>query len=141
MSNISIITTVEDCNTILAEAGQIKSSLEYKVLSDGRKLLDYQTQATQLPTALTETEIELASYVAQLPSLPEGKRRQASLLQINNLENDIRAFRSKMARYGPMSYGARSRDLAYNAACITAIDEVITAVTARRTEIETAAAA
>jgi hypothetical protein len=141
MFNSSFITKVEDCDTILAEAGKIKSNLEIKLLGLQRQLTNQFAQANSLPAALTEAVLAMTAEGQFLNSLPPSKRRDSAELRVNDLENEIRAINAKIKNFGPVAYAKRSREIAYTESCILKINEVIAAIELRKSEIQTAAAA
>jgi hypothetical protein len=141
MFNSSIITKVDDCNTILAEASQIKSNLEIKLLSQQRQMENQLELALELPTKLDEANFSLSIQQQFMTGpLPESRKKRAEY-RANDYENEIRALEARIQNNGPASYASRSREVACTIGCIDKINEVITAVEARKTELQSSAAA
>jgi chromosome segregation ATPase len=142
MINVSILTKVSDCNTVLADAGQMKSSLELRIFSMQRQLEEHEQQATQLPEKLNRTQQQLNRFNDQLNILvEESDERDDVTINANNARKEIRAIEARMARYEGVGYLKKVRELLFAMAALEKVNEAITQVQNRKTELESAAAA
>jgi chaperonin cofactor prefoldin len=141
MINTEIISSVSDCDTILADANQMKSSIETRIMSLNRQMSNYLDQAVKLPSQLLKIQTNLAAFNAQLATLAPGDRREDMQIRINNLENEERAVADRIKRFGPLEYLGKSRSLAYDTANLDKMVEIITAVQDRKTALASSTAA
>ncbi|MBL0317203.1 MAG: hypothetical protein IPP69_16120 [Flavobacteriales bacterium] len=113
MFNVQILNTVSDCDTILAEAGKIKTSLEIKVESLTRQMNGYNAESATLPAQLVAKQEELVSLTEQLQTdLSPITRREVQRLK-NKAEIRIRALIEEIASVGPVGFLIKSKQLDY----------------------------
>lgn len=137
MYRVQLLTTVSDCDTILAEAGKIKTSLEIKVESLTRQMNGYNAESASLPAELAAKQVELVSLTEQLQTdLSPISRREVQRLK-NKAEIRIRALIEEIASVGPVGYLNKSKQLDYFQGDLELINNMIAEVTARKVEIET----
>ncbi|NJL13363.1 MAG: hypothetical protein HC913_10415 [Microscillaceae bacterium] len=97
------LTTVADCDALLALAGKEKADLEFKQLSLRRSRDSYLERSTQLNSDIQVGESELAALNTVIAGLPEGEIKEDNENRRTRLQFRLFTLNESLEKYGSVA--------------------------------------
>ncbi len=130
--DVSSLTTVADCDSLLAMAAKEKETLQYR-----RTILDHSqtivtTSGTGLEGVLQSVATELAPMAATIAAMPDGKDKRDAVTRQKRLELKQAILTNKKYQYGALAQMENLLDLGRNQQELDTVDQFIADVTAKK---------
>jgi len=130
--SVNALTTVADCDVLLAMAIQRKGELLHR-----RENITYQKDnnavtSVELQTELLSVNTELSSVDGIIATLPEGPIKEDYVVKQSRLQWRQKLLNNKKADYGNIAMLDKELELALIDLAIAEVDAFIAAVTAKK---------
>ena len=137
--NFMKIDTITGCDTIIVNAQREKEQLEYLAEGLTRSLERAEETAEARESELANVNAQIVAKTAEIAALPEGNEKLKQQKELNSLDNRRITLELRLSNDVGEGNANRQIDLAIYEARITALDEAIVALEARKVEIQNAA--
>lgn len=111
MYSVTNLTTIADCDVLLAMAGKEKADLEFKKLSEERLITNYSTTAVEIDAVLQGVIAEIAAVDTVLAILPDGTTKDAEEKRKVRLEYKKFLLENRKESYGTVALLEKELDL------------------------------
>ncbi len=100
---LTALTTVQECDTLLAIANKDKKDLEFKKLSLERQRESYADNSVEINTELTAVNAELDAVNSILAILPDGTAKEEQADKKVKLEYKVFLLQNRREGYGTVA--------------------------------------
>lgn len=128
MYNITNLTQVADCNTLLAWATREKANLAYKKTTDERLTERFAETSQEIDAELQSVNADLMANESMINILPEGHSRDETINKKTRLEYRKFVLETRRESYGVVSLLEKQLDLSRINQEIGEVDAFVTAV-------------
>lgn len=133
--SISKITTVADCDLLLAWAAKEKADLNFKKLYEERLTDNYSTTSIEIDAELQAVIAEIASTETVIATLPAGNSKEEAIKKKVKLEYKKFLLENRKESYGVVALLEKELDLTKVTLELNEIDTFTTAITTRKAEL------
>jgi len=133
--SISKITTVADCDLLLAWAAKEKADLNFKKLYEERLTDNYSTTSIEIDAELQAVIAEIASTETVIATLPAGNSKDEAVKKKVKLEYKKFLLENRKESYGVVALLEKELDLTKVTLELNEIDTFTTAITTRKAEL------
>ncbi len=112
MYSVSNITTIADCDVLLAMAEKEKSDLSFKKLSEERLVNNYSSTSIEIDAILQSVIAEIAAVTTVISVLPAGPTKEAEEKRKVKLEYKKFLLETRKESYGAVALLEKELDLA-----------------------------
>ncbi len=130
--SVNKITTVADCDLVLAWAAKEKADLEFKKLSEERMTTNYSITAIEIDAELQSVNTEIDATTTIIATLPEGQSKEDAVKKKVKLEYKKFLLETRKESYGVVALLEKELDLAQVTQSLTEIDAFTAAINARK---------
>ncbi len=130
--SISKITTVADCDLLLAWAAKEKADLNFKKLSEERLTNNYSTTSIEIDAELQSVLTEIAATETIIAALPAGNSKDDAVKKKVRLEYKKFLLENRKESYGVVALLEKELDLTKVTLELTEIDAFADAITSRK---------
>lgn len=130
------LTTVADCNVLLAMAAREKADLDFKKFSTERQTTRFAETSISLAADLQGVIAEIQATDTIISVLPEGPSKQDALDKKTRLEYRKFTIESRISNYGITALLAKEMDLGRILREIDEADAFVDAIQLKRSELE-----
>lgn len=128
----SKITTVADCDLLLAWAAKEKADLNFKKLSEERLTNNYSTASIEIDAELQSVLTEIAATETIIAALPAGNSKEDAVKKKVRLEYKKFLLENRKESYGVVALLEKELDLTKVTLELTEIDAFTDAITTRK---------
>lgn len=129
MYSLTRITTVADCDVLLAWAEREKSDLAFKKYSVERVTTNYNSTSVEIEAILQGVIAEIAAVETVINILPAGSSREDAIKKKKRLEYKRFLLETRKESYGSVALLERELDLERINKEVVEVDAFITGVT------------
>ena len=129
---VTYLTTVADCDLMLAKADQQKSDLNYRKLTLERQKTRFAETAVEVEAELQASNSEATALDAIIASLPDGDTKDETVVRKRKLELKLFLLQQKKDDFGGSALVEKEFDLGRVNKELEEADAFIAAVTARK---------
>lgn len=133
--SVNKITTVADCDLLLAWAVKEKADLNYKKLSEERLTNNYSETSIEIDAELQSVISEIAATETIIATLPEGNSKEDAVKKKVRLEYRKFLLENRKESYGVVALLEKELDLTNVTQSLAEIDAFTAAITARKAEL------
>jgi hypothetical protein len=133
--SISKITTVADCDLLLAWAAKEKTDLIFKKLSEERLTNNYSTASVEIDAELQSVNTDITATETIITTLPAGNSKDDAVKKKVKLEYRKFLLENRKESYGVVALLEKELDLTKVTIELAEIDTFTTAITARKAEL------
>lgn len=133
--SVDKITTVADCDLLLAWAAKEKADLEFKKLSEERLTTNYSTTSIEIDAELQSVITEIASTTTIIATLPDGQSKEDAIKKKVRLEYKKFLLENRKESYGVVALLEKELDLTNVTQSIVEVDAFTAAINARKAEL------
>ena len=133
--SVSKITTVADCDLLLAWAVKEKADLNYKKLSEERLTNNYSETSIEIDAELQSVISEIAATETIITTLPDGNSKEDAIKKKVRLEYKKFLLENRKDSYGVVALLEKELDLTNVTQSLAEIDAFTAAITARKAEL------
>jgi hypothetical protein len=133
--SVNKITTIADCDLLLAWAAKEKADLNFKKLSEERLTNNYSTASIEIDAELQSVITEIAATETIIAALPAGNSREDAVKKKVRLEYKKFLLENRKESYGVVALLEKELDLTKVTLELTEIDTFTDAITARKLAI------
>jgi len=133
--SISKITSVADCDLLLAWAAKEKADLNFKKLSEERLTNNYSAASIEIDAELQAVITEIASTETVIATLPAGNSKEEAIKKKVKLEYKKFLLENRKESYGVVALLEKELDLTKVTLELNEIDTFTTAITTRKAEL------
>ena len=133
--SISKITTVADCDLLLAWATKEKADLNFKKLSEERLTNNYSAASIEIDAELQAVIAEIASTETVIATLPAGNSKDEAVKKKVKLEYKKFLLENRKESYGVVALLEKELDLSKVTLELNEIDSFTAAIATRKTEL------
>jgi hypothetical protein len=133
--SVSKITTVADCDLLLAWAVKEKADLNYKKLSEERLTNNYSETSIEIDAELQSVISEIAATETIIATLPDGNSKEDAIKKKVRLEYRKFLLENRKESYGVVALLEKELDLTNVTQSLAEIDAFTAAITARKAEL------
>lgn len=130
--SIDKITTVADCDLLLAWAAKEKADLDFKKLSEERLTNNYSTTSVEIDAELQSVLAEITATETIIITLPEGNSKEDAVKKKVRLEYKKFLLENRKESYGVVALLEKELDLAKVTLELAEIDAFTAAITTRK---------
>jgi hypothetical protein len=130
--SVNKITTVADCDLLLAWAAKEKADLNFKKLSEERLTTNYSTATIEIEAELQSVVAEIAATQTIITALPAGNSREEAVKKKVKLEYKKFLLENRKESYGVVALLEKELDLTTVTANLAEMDVFITAINTRK---------
>jgi hypothetical protein len=130
--SVNKITTVADCDLLLAWAVKEKADLNYKKLSEERLTNNYSETSIEIDAELQSVISEIAATETIIATLPDGNSKEDAIKKKVRLEYRKFLLENRKESYGVVALLEKELDLTNVTQSLTEIDAFTAAITARK---------
>lgn len=130
--SVNKITTVADCDLLLAWAVKEKADLEFKKLSEERLTTNYSTTSIEIDAELQSVITEIASTTTIIATLPDGQSKDEAIKKKVRLEYKKFLLENRKESYGVVALLEKELDLTNVTQSIVEVDAFTAAINARK---------
>jgi len=136
---VELLTTVEDCDLVLAEAAEELGEIQYRQTQLNRFTTIGTGRATELTNELSGATSEYNNLAAILPGMAEGPTKKKNMREFKRLEYQIYLLNDKKTSgdSGPLALIKRRYELNCLTLATTENATLTTEVQARKTALQT----
>ena len=131
--NISLLSTIEDCEALLNIARKEKEKLEYKKLTLERKISNTQEKSVQISTDLQAIIGEITTLDQVIAGLPEGSIKKEMLDRKKRAEYRKYLLENRSENYGIIALLETQMQIEAYLKYISEVDIFIQEVNSRKT--------
>jgi hypothetical protein len=128
----SKITTVADCDLLLAWAAKEKADLNFKKLSEERLTNNYSTASIEIDAELQSVLTEITAADTIIAALPAGNSKDDAVKKKTKLEYKKFLLENRKESYGVVALLEKELDLTKVTLELTEIDAFTDAITTRK---------
>jgi hypothetical protein len=128
----SKITTVADCDLLLAWAAKEKADLNFKKLSEERLTDNYSTTSVEIDAELQAVVAEIAATETIIATLPAGDSKEEAGKKKVKLEYKKFLLENRKESYGVVALLEKELDLSKVTLALAEIDAFTAAITTRK---------
>jgi hypothetical protein len=128
----SKITTVADCDLLLAWAAKEKADLNFKKLSEERLTNNYSTASIEIDAELQAVLTEITATETIIATLPDGNSKEDAVKKKVRLEYKKFLLENRKESYGVVALLEKELDLAKVTLELAEIDAFTAAITTRK---------
>ncbi|WP_310379050.1 hypothetical protein [Flavobacterium sp.] len=128
----SKITTVADCDLLLAWAAKEKADLNFKKLSEERLTNNYSTASIEIDAELQAVLTEITATETIIAALPAGNSKEDAVKKKIRLEYKKFLLENRKESYGIVALLEKELDLTKVTLELTEIDTFTAAITTRK---------
>ena len=128
----SKITTVADCDLLLAWAAKEKADLNFKKLSEERLTNNYSTASIEIDAELQAVLSEITATETIIATLPDGNSKEDAVKKKVRLEYKKFLLENRKESYGVVALLEKELDLAKVTLELAEIDAFTAAITTRK---------
>lgn len=128
----SKITTVADCDLLLAWAAKEKADLNFKKLSEERLTNNYSTASIEIDAELQAVLTEITATETIIAALPAGNSKEDAVKKKVRLEYKKFLLENRKESYGIVALLEKELDLTKVTLELTEIDTFTAAITTRK---------
>lgn len=132
MYSLNKITTVADCDVLLAWAEKEKSDLTFKQLSVERITVNYSSTSVEIDAVLQGVIAEIAATETVIAALPEGPTKEDLQKKKTRLEYKKFLLENRKDSYGSVALLEKELDLERINKELDEVDVFIAGVTAHK---------
>jgi hypothetical protein len=132
MYSLNKITTVTDCDVLLAWAEREKSDLAYKKLSVERVTINHSSTSVEIEAILQGVIAEIAAVETVIGILPEGPTKEGEEKRKKRLEYRQFLLENRKETYGSVALVERELDLERVSKELEEVDAFIASATTHR---------
>lgn len=129
------ITTISDCDLLLAWAAKEKADLNFKKLSEERLTNNYTIASIEIDAELQSVITEIAATETIITALPAGNSREDAIKKKVRLEYKKFLLENRKESYGVVALLEKELDLTKVTLELTEIDTFMNAITTRKGEL------
>ena len=133
--SISKITTVADCDLLLAWAAKEKADLNFKKLSEERLTNNYSAASIEIDAELQAVITEIASTETVIATLPAGNSKEEAIKKKVKLEYKKFLLENRKESYGVVALLKKELDLSKVTLELNEIDSFTAAIATRKAEL------
>jgi len=133
--SVNKITTVADCDLLLAWAAKEKADLEFKKLSEERLTNNYSETSIEIDAELQSVITEIASTTTIIATLPEGQSKEEAIKKKVRLEYKKFLLENRKESYGVVALLEKELDLTSVTQTLAEIDTFTTVINVRKAEL------
>ena len=133
--SVNKITTVADCDLLLAWAVKEKADLNYKKLSEERLTNNYSETSIEIDAELQSVISEIAATETIIATLPEGNSKDEAGKKKVRLEYRKFLLENRKESYGVVALLEKELDLTNVTQSLAEIDAFTAAITTRKAEL------
>jgi len=133
--SISKITTVADCDLLLAWAAKEKADLNFKKLSEERLTNNYSAASIEIDAELQAVITEIASTETVIATLPAGNSKEEAIKKKVKLEYKKFLLENRKESYGVVALLEKELDLSKVTLELNEIDSFTAAIATRKAEL------
>ncbi len=126
------ITTVADCDLLLAWAAKEKADLNFKKLSEERLTNNYSTASIEIDAELQSVLTEITATETIIAALPAGNSKDDAVKKKVRLEYKKFLLENRKESYGVVALLEKELDLTKVTLELTEIDAFTDAITTRK---------
>ncbi|MBY0486140.1 MAG: hypothetical protein K2P85_02960 [Flavobacteriaceae bacterium] len=130
--SVNKITTVADCDLLLAWAVKEKADLEFKKLSEERMTNNYSTTSIEIDAELQSVNTEIDATTTIIATLPEGESKEDAVKKKVKLEYKKFLLQTRKESYGVVALLEKELDLTNVTQSLNEIDAFTAAINARK---------
>ncbi len=130
--SVNKITTVADCDLLLAWAAKEKADLEFKKLSEERVTNNYSATSIEIEAELQSVITEIDATTTIIATLPEGQSKEDAVKKKVKLEYKKFLLESRKESYGVVALLEKEFELTNVTLSLNEIDAFIVAINARK---------
>ena len=131
----SKITTIADCDLLLAWAAKEKADLNFKKLSEERLTDNYSTTSVEIDAELQAVAAEISATETIIATLPEGNSKEEAVKKKVKLEYKKFLLENRKESYGVVALLEKELDLTKVTLELAEIDAFTVAITGRKAEL------
>ena len=132
MFSLHRITTVTDCDVLLARANKEKSELTLKKMNDEYSVENYGSTSVEIEAILQGVIAEIAAQESVIAILPEGPSKEEAIRKKTRLEYKRFVLTTRKENYGSVALLEKELDLDRINKELAAVETFITDLTAHR---------
>lgn len=132
MYSLNRITTIADCDTLLAWANKEKSELTLKKINDEYSVENYSSTSIEIEAILQGVIAEIAAQESVIAILPEGPSKEEAIRKKTRLEYKRFVLTTRKENYGSVALLEKELDLDRINKELTSVETFITELTAHR---------
>ncbi len=133
--SISKITSVADCDLLLAWAAKEKADLNFKKLSEERLTNNYSAASIEIDAELQAVIAEIASTETVIATLPAGNSKEEAIKKKVKLEYKKFLLENRKESYGVVALLEKELDLSKVTLELNEIDSFTAAIATRKAEL------
>jgi len=130
--NVGSLTTVADCDALLAMAAKEKENLLYRRLLLEHSQTIYSTTGVELTAELQSVTTDLEPMADKIAGLPEGRDKRDAIAKQKKLEWRQAMLTNKKYDYGSLAQVENQLELFRNQQDIEAMDDFAASITAHK---------
>ncbi|ELM3643549.1 hypothetical protein SL053_002188 [Flavobacterium psychrophilum] len=130
--SVNKITTIADCDLLLAWAAKEKADLNFKKLSEERLTNNYSTASIEIDAELQSVITEIAATETIIATLPAGNSKEDAVKKKVRLEYKKFLLQNKKESYGVVALLEKELDLTKVTLELTEIDNFTNAIITRK---------
>ena len=130
--SVNKITTVADCDLLLAWAAKEKADLEFKKLSEERMTNNYSTASIEIDAELQSVTAEIDATSTIIATLPDGDSKTEAGKKKVKLEYKKFLLENRKESYGVVALLEKELELTNVMQSLSEIDAFTTAINARK---------
>jgi hypothetical protein len=134
--SVNNLTSVADCDVLLAKAAKEKADLDYKRLSDERQATRFTETSQELAADLQGVLAELAATETIIANLPDGPSKDDAIDKKTRLAYKRFLLETRMEGYGTVALLEKEMDLARVVQELNEVDAFITVVEEKRATLQ-----
>jgi hypothetical protein len=130
--SVNKITSVADCDLLLAWAAKEKADLEFKRLSEERMTNNYSTTSIEIDAELQSVTAEIDATTTIIATLPEGESKVDAVKKKVKLEYKKFLLENRKESYGVVALLEKELDLTNVTQSLNEIDAFTAEINARK---------
>ncbi len=130
--SVNKITTVADCDLLLAWAAKEKADLEFKKLSEERMTNNYSTTSIEIDAELQAVNTEITATTTIIATLPDGESKEDAVKKKVKLEYKKFLLENRKESYGVVALLEKELDLTNVTQSLSEVDAFTAAINARK---------
>lgn len=136
MYSLNRITTITDCDVLLAWANKEKSELTLKKINDEYSVENYGSTSIEIEAILQGVIAEIAAQDSVIAILPEGPSKEDAIRKKTRLEYKRFVLTTRKENYGSVALLEKELDLERINKELIEVDRFISDITAHRITLQ-----
>lgn len=133
--SVSTLTTVADCDTVLALIEKEKKDLSFRKLSLERQQENYANATVEVSSEIEVLNAELSAVNTVIAALPDGDTKDDNIKRQKKLEYSLFLLTNRKANYGAIALLEKEFNIALIVKELEEADVFTAAVTDRKASI------